>query len=109
MDNPALKALKAQQVMARRHLAECELRLSSAKAQLDKANVESDRLKRDMEKRVHGMRTCDLSDNILARRAFVDQSFSSWCDAQRERDQALAKCTAVAKELRAEKARNELP
>jgi len=109
MDKARLKALRAQRALARRHLAECELKLSSAKAQLDKANVESDKLKRVIARQIHGMRVYDLSDNILARKASVEQSFTAWSDAQRERDQAMAKCCAIGKELRLEKAKDELP
>jgi hypothetical protein len=109
MDKAGLKAIRAQRALARRHLAECELKLSSAKAQLDKANLESDKLQRVIARQIHGMRVYDLSDNILARKADVDQCFTAWSDAQRERDQAMAKCCAIAKELRLAKAQEELP
>jgi biotin carboxylase len=109
MDKARIKAIRAEQVLARRHLAECELRLADAKRGLDKANQEHDKLQRVIARQIHGMRVYDLSDNILARKAQVDQSFTAWSDAQREREQAMAKCCAVAKELKQAKAQEELP
>jgi hypothetical protein len=109
MDKDRIKAVRAQQVLARRHLAECELRLADAKRELDKANVENDQLQRVIARQLHGMRVYDLSDNILARKAQVEKSFTAWGDAQRDREQAMAKCCAVAKELKLEKSRAELP
>jgi hypothetical protein len=109
MDKARIKAIRAQQALARRHLAECELRLADAKLNLDKANVNDAVLKRTLANHKSGMRVYDLSDHILARKAQLEQSFTAWADAQREREQAMAKCCAVAKELKLEKSRAELP